>query len=361
MTTENGSFSVKKGPNNKYVDYKNQVYDIKWEMIDKSRYFPLTIINMFTVRSVLYPLTLVRTRLQVQTRGSLYTGTYNALTTVIKYEGFGALYKGFLVNSFQLFPHVLYITSYEKTRQQISLFTQNRYLTAFIGGASGSVIAQILSVPIDIVSQHMMLAGQKGANYNNNKSSIKVSGPTMNGSSAKVSKLRDLDRIHIPDKLKTASHFTIAKYVSQEIYKYEKIKGFYRGYFLSTFLVSLNSALWWPFYYFYQAQLRPFMPNDFPVLLLQCICGPLGSLSANLLTNPLDCMRTRMQVTRKKETSIQVLRNLWEQDGYRLFYRGLTARLSYSCLYSILITLGYETAKKYSLKEEYQQILYPIE
>ena len=91
----------------------NTITDIQWEMIDKSRYFPLTIINMLTVRSVLYPLTLVRTRLQVQTRGSLYTGTFNALKTVIKYEGFSSLYKGFVVNSFQLIPHVLYITSYE--------------------------------------------------------------------------------------------------------------------------------------------------------------------------------------------------------------------------------------------------------
>lgn len=358
MTDVKGSFFLANDQNN---NHKNRINDIQWEMIDKKRYFPLTIINMFTVRSILYPLTLVRTRLQVQTRGSLYTGTFNALKTVIKYEGFGSLYKGFVVNSFQLVPHVLYITSYEKTRQQISVITQNRYLTAFIGGASGSVIAQILSVPIDIVSQHMMLSGQRGAQQKSTSSNVKVSGPTMNGSSAKVGKLKDLDRIHIPDRLKAASNFVIAKYISQEIYKNENLKGFYRGYILSTFLVSLNSALWWPFYYFYQAQLGPFMPVNFPVLLLQCICGPMSSLSANLLTNPLDCMRTRMQVTKQRETSLQVLKNLWEQDGYRLFYRGLTARLSYSCLYSILITLGYETAKKYSLKEEYQQILYPID
>lgn len=100
----------------------------------------------------------------------------------------------------------------------------------------------------------MMLAGQRGANYNTSSNTIKVSGPTMNGSSNKVSKLRDLDRIHIPDRFKTASNYAIAKYISQEIYKNEKLRGFYRGYFLSTCLVSLNSALWWPFYYFYQGK-----------------------------------------------------------------------------------------------------------
>ena len=68
---------------------------------------------MFTVRTTLYPLTLIRTRLQVQTSHSLYTGTFNALTTIVKYEGFGALYKGYWVNSFQLVPYVFYITTYE--------------------------------------------------------------------------------------------------------------------------------------------------------------------------------------------------------------------------------------------------------
>ena len=101
----------------------------------------------------------------------------------------------------------------------------------------------------------MMLAGQRGASYNKQPTkNVNVSGPNMTGSSAKGSKLRDLDRIHIPDKFRTASNYAIAKYISQEIYKNENLKGFYRGYFLSTCLVSLNSALWWPFYYFYQGK-----------------------------------------------------------------------------------------------------------
>lgn len=91
----------------------NNISDIQWAMIDKKRYFPLTVMNMFAVRTLLYPLTLIRTRLQVQARDSLYTGTINALRTVVKYEGFLALYKGFWINSFQLIPHVIYITSYE--------------------------------------------------------------------------------------------------------------------------------------------------------------------------------------------------------------------------------------------------------
>jgi len=327
------------------------IYDIKWSMIDKKKYFPLTILNMFTVRTTLYPLTLIRTRLQVQTSHSLYTGTFNALTTIVKYEGFGALYKGYWVNSFQLVPHVFYISAYEKVRQQASLVFDNVYLVAFLGGGAGSIVAQLLSVPIDIISQHLMLVGQQ--NPHAIKKTILQQNSNPLKPNAKLIQGGELERIIVPDSLKEASTVKIVKYLTREIYVNESLKGFYRGYFLSTFLVSLNSALWWPFYYFFQSRLRPKLPEELPTIVVQCLCGPLSSLSANFLTNPLDVMRTRMQVTKQRESAMKVLKLLWAEDSYRLFYKGLTARLSYSCFYSFFIILGYETVKKNSLKKEF--------
>jgi hypothetical protein len=112
----------------------------------------------------------------------------------------------------------------------------------------------MLSVPIDIVSQHMMLAGQVGTASSTTSSPPKASTTTTSVNSSFV-KLSDPNRIHVPDSLKSASALKIAKFISNEIYKNENLRGFYRGYFLSTFLVSFNSALWWPFYYFYQGLL----------------------------------------------------------------------------------------------------------
>lgn len=200
------------------------------------------------------------------------------------------------------------------------------------------MIAQLLSVPIDIISQHLMLVGQQ------NPHTQKVHTTKRN---------LNIERIIVPDSLQKASTLRIVKYLSREIYLQEKLKGFYRGYFLSTFLVAINSALWWPFYYFYQSKLRVLMPQDVPTIVVQCLSGPLCSISANFLTNPLDVMKTRMQVTKRPESALKVIKRIWAEDGYKLFYKGLTARLSYSCFYSLLIILGYETVKKYSLKNEY--------
>ena len=40
---------------------------IEWEMLDKKKFFPLSMMSSFTVRCFLYPLTLIRTRLQADT------------------------------------------------------------------------------------------------------------------------------------------------------------------------------------------------------------------------------------------------------------------------------------------------------
>ena len=248
-----------------------KIQDIQWSMLDKRKYYPYTVVNMFAVRSILYPLTLVRTRLQVQTRRSMYTGTLNALATVVKYEGLSGLYKGYLVNSLQCLPHVLYITTYEKVRQQVSLLTANIYVMAFVGGAAGSVVGQTISVPLDVISQHLMLVGQKSAKSNSSSGrgasyASSLTAPihstqmaqkvNLNEMAVKPNPTADIDRMHVPHEIRKLSTVSITKYLMKEIYKNENFSGFYRGYVLSTFLVSLNSGLWWPFYYFYQGTAR---------------------------------------------------------------------------------------------------------
>jgi len=53
------SMGVNTGGNAPYIT------TIEWEMLDKKRFYPLSMMSSFTVRCFLYPLTLIRTRLQV--------------------------------------------------------------------------------------------------------------------------------------------------------------------------------------------------------------------------------------------------------------------------------------------------------
>ena len=215
----------------------NRLYDIEWYMLDKTKYFPYTVLSSVCVRTLLYPLTLVRTRLQVQVQNTVYKGTWDALKTIYQLEGFKALYRSFLVYNLQIVPNVIYITTFEKSREYVSNYSQNTYLRAMIAGGTSSLISQTMVVPIDVVTQHMMLIGQKSST---NAQKLKKPAP-------------QLERIQVSSAAR-GSNIRMLREICTQIYKIDKIFGFYRGYLLSSVLMSTNSALWWMFYYVYQGK-----------------------------------------------------------------------------------------------------------
>jgi len=103
-------------------------------------------------------------------------------------------------------------------------------------------------------------------------------------------------------------------------------------------------------------KIEDIFPNLFPLplIVIQCIAGPLSSLTSTLVTNPLDLCRTRIQVEQKRRKVLQLMSELWQEERFSVFTKGLTARLSLSCVYSLFIIFGYETVKRISLKEEYR-------
>ena len=55
------------------------------DMLDKKKFFPLSIASSFTVRTTLYPFTLVKTRLQIQRGTEVYKGTWDAFRKYINH------------------------------------------------------------------------------------------------------------------------------------------------------------------------------------------------------------------------------------------------------------------------------------
>ena len=66
---------------------------VEWAHLDKQRFYLLAPIASLATRAAVYPSNLVKTRLQSQTKSVLYRGTFHAFQTIIKHEGFPALYK----------------------------------------------------------------------------------------------------------------------------------------------------------------------------------------------------------------------------------------------------------------------------
>lgn len=53
---------------------KANISTIEWDMMDKTKFLPLSMLSSFCVRCALYPLTLIKTRLQIQKHGEMYKG-----------------------------------------------------------------------------------------------------------------------------------------------------------------------------------------------------------------------------------------------------------------------------------------------
>ncbi|XP_026289755.1 solute carrier family 25 member 44 [Frankliniella occidentalis] len=307
---------------------------IEWNMMDKSKFFPLSMLSSFTVRCCLYPLTVIKTRLQVQRHDQMYKGMADAWRKIYSLEGVGGLYRGFWISSIQIVSGVFYITTYEGVRHLLGQSGFNPRIKALAGGGAASLVGQTIIVPFDVLSQHLMVLGFSKRGMNANPEMI-------------------MNPLGIPLN-KNHSHFRVTMDIMSAIYRRDGFTGFYRGYVASLCTYVPNSAMWWAFYHLYQEELLRILPDDFSHLLIQCIAGTLGGFTTTLLTNPLDIVRARLQVQRL-ESMQKAFRILWKEEQMRIFTKGLSARLVQSACFSFSIILGYETIKRISVNEEYKE------
>uniref|UniRef100_UPI00398EE6E2 solute carrier family 25 member 44-like n=1 Tax=Pristiophorus japonicus TaxID=55135 RepID=UPI00398EE6E2 len=223
------------------MEDKRKIQIIEWEDLDKRKFYLFGLFMTMAIRVSVYPFTLIRTRLQVQKGKSLYSGTFDAFAKILRAEGVSGLYRGFLVNTFTLISGQCYVTTYELTRKYVAQYTDSNVVKSVIAGGSASLVAQSITVPIDIVSQHLMVQGQAMGRFK------------VPPRQAAVGASRQLAVGQTKD-------------VMAQIFRLDGLRGFYRGYAASLMTYIPNSALWWPFYHLYAAVL--YHP--------QCLSPPAG-------------------------------------------------------------------------------------
>lgn len=317
---------------------------IELYMMDMKRYVPMIGCSSLLMRVLLYPYNVIKTRLMIQTGRDVYKGTWDAIKCISRTEGVRGFYQGFGVYCLSIVPGLCYISTYENVRNYMNNNTSwnQGWMKSLVGGGIASVVGQTMVVPIDIVNQHIMLLNR--SEKDNKASNIKTQQARL--------KLRSLQELHIPDELRQRRFGTV-RAVFSEVYKNDGIRGFYKGYFVSLATFAPNSALWWFFYEGYKGQLLFWMPEVIPRLfIMSCMAAPMAGVSSACLTNGADVIRARIQVRGGSVRS--TVSTLLKEEGYKFWWKGLSARLLQSCVSSILILSLYEPLKKWSLKEEYR-------
>lgn len=286
-----------------------QVKIIEWQHLDKKKFYIIGPTTFCCIRGLLYPPNLIKTRLQVQKKRSLYKGTFDAFQNILKLEGIRGLYKGYLVSNLSVLSGQFYITTYELVRQRTARY--NLAFRGFLAGAGAAVVGQAITVPLDIITQKLMVQGQGQSNRN----------------------------------LKGA--WTIIR----EIKLHHGMLGFYNGFFISLMTYGPTSGVWWASYGTYLGIVGNIVPDGTSVIIVQGISGPLAGLTAATATNPLDVLRTRLQVEARNSV-VLVLKELLQEEGIFGLTKGLSARIANMMPSSLLITLGYETIKRLSLRND---------
>ncbi|KAG7283756.1 hypothetical protein CRUP_034380 [Coryphaenoides rupestris] len=308
------------------MQQKRNIQIIEWEDLDKRKFYSFGVFMTMSIRATVYPATLIRTRLQVQKGMSLYSGTFDAFFKILRKEGVQGLYRGFMVNSLTLISGQAYITTYELVRKYVSNYSQDNTVKSLVAGGSASLVAQSITVPIDVVSQQQMMQGQ-----GEHPTRFQLHAKVQEGMSKRM--------------------FGQTRDIIAQILAVDGLRGFYRGYVASLLTYIPNSAVWWPFYHFYAEQLSKMAPSDCPHLLLQAVAGPLAAATASTVTNPMDVVRARVQVE-GRSSIVETFKQLIAEEGAWGMTKGLSARIISSTPTAIVMVVGYETLKKVSLRPE---------
>lgn len=304
---------------------------IEWDMMNKAKFFPLSMLSSFTVRCCLYPLTVIKTQLQVQYRNDIYNGMVDAGVKIYKAEGVSGLYRGFWISSFQIVSGVFYISTYEGVRHILTNLGCGSRMKALVGGGCASLVGQTIIVPFDVISQHAMVLGMRI----HGKEHMNPLGINFDGKRGR---------------------FYICMDIAKEIIRRDGVQGFYRGYTASLLAYVPNSAMWWAFYHLYQEELYKVCPPWVSHLFIQCVAGSFGGFTTTILTNPLDIIRARLQVQRLDSMKM-AFHELWKEEKLNIFFKGLSARLVQSAAFSFSIILGYETIKRISVNDQYKHLV----
>ncbi|PSS03703.1 mitochondrial thiamine pyrophosphate carrier 1 [Coniella lustricola] len=282
-------------------------------------------------RFIIAPLDVVKIRLQLQSHslsdplsharargGPIYKGIVSTLKSILAAEGITGLWKGNVPAELMYISYsAIQFTTYRSTTQILQHFEQQHGFQlpnaaeSFISGASAGAVSTAVTYPLDLLRTRFAAQGND-------------------------------------DKVYTSLRRALVT-----IYRDEGGRGFFRG---------LNPALgqivpfMGGFFAVYETLRVPFSGYDLPFGGGEAMAGIMASIIAKTGVFPLDTVRKRIQVqgpTRSRYVhknipdygrlgTLGTMRAIWQMEGGRALYRGLTVSLLKAAPASAITVWTYE-------------------
>eukprot|EP00249_Psilotum_nudum_P029082 c39297_g1_i1 orf=326-1261(+) len=274
---------------------------------------------------VVYPMMTVKSRLQVQgaTIGTssggagamyMYRGPVHAIYTISVSEGWRTLYKGYATVS-QIAPaQALYMATYQ-TFKKIVPGGENNSLVHFCGGLLATLVQSSVTVPVEVIRQRQMVQTSGTGAY------------------------------------KGSFH------AATSIYRQEGLKALYRGFGLAQMVWGPYNAIYLPLWEAAKSLAVSYsrVETKEKLDLHWELASSFSSASfAAAVTNPVDIVKTRLQVQGKSNVSsctqysgaIDAARSILKREGLKGFTCGITSRILWIAPSSMIMFTTYDQLMK---------------
>ena len=306
---------------------------VRFEDVDKVKFYGYGTFLYSALTVAIHPVTVVKIRRQSSLIGNLAT--------------FRDAFRGLgVVLSLAVPARVLYITTLETTRTGVDEYLSKRaaqvvarpeeadsllslvaMVSSGVAGGAAALAAQLLVVPMDVVSQKQMVMESK--HY-------------ATGGGGSIS-------------------------VATGIFRAEGWAGLYRGFSLSIFSSPPTGMMWWSVYGGCQTRLGPYiaagegegsMSHLGRRTMVQIASGMSAAIFASTLTQPFDTVKTRLQVGAQNgalQSYGSVAKKLYASEGVASFWRGTLPRVVHMGVWGTVLSSAYEFLKHVSRMDAHLQ------
>ncbi|CAF1507316.1 unnamed protein product [Adineta ricciae] len=300
---------------NEFKNREKNSHELYWNDLNKMKFLGLLSASSLVLRTCFHPLAVIKTRLQTQEKHSKLTtfqlGKQIFLNEKIRF-GF---YRGYSISLCALLFEPVFMVTLETTRSylenrrpnSISLSQWNT-LTSLSSAGTAALIQQTFLVPIDVLTQRVMVT-------------------------------RSCDGIRIND-------------IMRDIYyrSGDGLRGFYKGYLITLSTSLPFNSIIWTLYWKVQHRLEKWIPIKYD-RTISPLSATIAALLTSLLTQPIDVLKTRLQVSATRHSLWKTFLILMNKRGFGDLFCGSLPRACIVVPNSVLMMSLYETIKRASVKK----------
>ena len=363
-------------------------HSLYWDDLNQPKFLSLITAFYLGLRLCVYPATVIKTRQQAHVPlpgvpegdTAMKKSIVNVFRQTWRVGGPRAVYQAFTWNVIGLPVDPLYIGSMEYTRQWLNQWLRRNegsvpkqwedlFVTLTAGGAA-AVVQQTLMVPIDVVTQRLMiqptipkehLAAMKA----NKQAAMPAAASTA--SSAPPSAPATSAPASTAAAGQHKPHLTPFQVIN-DIMHHDGMRGLYKGYALTLACVVPFSALQWALYWQVQSLFQSYLSThktptsqqqgqhedsgDWREMATAPVSAAVAATLASLATQPFDTLKTRLQISKKRIPLAEVWSGLVREKGVIGLMSGSLARVLTVMPSAVLSMSAYEMFKRMSVKDE---------